>query len=352
MQRLEALLDVPPPKQFPWALQSATVTQRDLTIGFPVLATLNAQTEVAITPRISGTIEVMELREGQPVSKGEVLAQLDVRELTDQLAALTANFKAAEAKVALSEKELARQKALLGDGYTTQANVDKLSTALQTDAQMVSQLQSDIAALKTHLTYGSLLSPVDGFVTARLQEPGDLAVPGQVIYRISATKGAEIRITVPQSVAAQLHDGSEVMLQHGDKTIRVAIKRVFPSLDALSMGTAEADLDSIPFGLPSGTRLPGRVILERHGNALVVPRTALILTSDGKGATVFRITPAGGDGLARLEKLQVKIVASGREGVAISGPVSAGDQIAVARENELLKLKDGDPTLPEPAQGG
>lgn len=173
-----------------------------------------------------------------------------------------------------------------------------------------------------------------------------------MIYRISATKGAEIRITVPQSVAAQLHDGSEVMLQHGDKTIRVAIKRVFPSLDALSMGTAEADLDSIPFGLPSGTRLPGRVILERHGNALVVPRTALILTSDGKGATVFRITPAGGDGLARLEKLQVKIVASGREGVAISGPVSAGDQIAVARENELLKLKDGDPTLPEPAQGG
>jgi RND family efflux transporter MFP subunit len=347
-KRVEALQQVPPPEQFPWALRTVPVVKQDLTAGFPVLATLQAQTEVSITPQISGVIREMGPREGQPVKKGSLLVQLDTRELENQLAALKASRQGAEDEVTLRYTELKRQEALFERGFAPQEKVDALRTAWQTATQRVSQLRGEIEALTTRLNYGTMLAPMDGVISARLQEPGDLATPGHPIYRITGTDGARIRIIVPQTVAARLHKGSEVLIEQGEQSILVTVSRVFPSLDALSMGSAEADLEKIPFGLPSGARVPGRVILDRWPEALIVPRTALVLAPDGTRATIFRVV---GDSPAQIESVSVKIIASGREGVAISGAISEGDRVAVAQENELLKLKDGDAVLPEPERG-
>lgn len=350
-KRVEALEQVPPPEQFPWALRTVPVTKRDLTTGFPVLATLQAQTEIAISPQISGVILEMGPREGQPVKKGDLLVKLDTQELKNQLAALDATREGAVNEEELRRTELKRQEALLARGYSPQEKVDALRTALQVATQRVSQLEGQIQALATRLEYGTMLAPVDGVIAARLHEPGDLATPGQSIYRITGTAGARIKIVVPQTVAAQLHKGSEVLLSQGDQTISVSVSRVFPSLDAHSMGSAEADLAEIPYGLPSGARVPGRVILERLPGVLVVPRTALVLAPDGASGTIFRVVPDAGEGPSQIKSARVTIIASGREGVAVSGPIAEGDQVAVAQENELLKLKDGDPVLPEPARG-
>ncbi len=346
--RLAALQQVPAAAKFPWAMRTVPVVRRDLTNGFPVLATLSSQAEVAITPQISGVIRQMGPREGEVVKKGALLVQLDIQELDNQLAALKASQQAARDNAALSRSDLARQEALLEKGFATQATVDTLRTAQQTATQKVNQLSGDIEALKTRIRYGTILAPMDGVISARLQEPGDLAAPGRAIFRITAATGAKIKITVPQAVAARLHKGSDVRLDHGAGHVTVAISRIFPSLDALSMGTAEADLKAIPFDLPSGARLPGRVILDRLPGVFVVPRTALILSPDGESGTLFRVLQKPGADLARLDRVKVKIVASGREGVAVSGDIGEGDRVAIARENELLKLRDGDAVLPEP----
>lgn len=346
--RVAALQQVSTAARFPWAMRTVEVARRELTTGFPVLATLHTQTEVSVTPQISGVIRQMGPREGEAVKQGDLLAQLDIQELINQLAALQANFQAARDTAALSLSDLTRQEKLLTKGFTTQASVDRLRTALQTATQKVNEMSAEIEALKTRIKYGTILSPIDGVIAARLQEPGDLAAPGRAIYHITAATGAKIKITVPQAVAAQLHKGSTVRLDHGTEHISVAIDRVFPSLDALSMGTAEADLEAIPFDLPSGARLPGRVILEQTPDAFVVPREALILSPDGDTGIVFRVVAQAGAELARLERVEVKIVASGREGVAVSGDIGQGDRVAIARENALLKLKDGDPVYPEP----
>jgi len=350
-RRVEALQQVPTPETFPWALRTARIKRLDLTTGFPVLATLSSQAEIVIIPQISGVIRRMGPREGQPIKKDQLLVQLDTQELDNQIAALEANYQAAKGEVGLQIKELQRSETLLTKGFATQETVDRLRTALRTARQRVKQLQGEIAALKTRRKYGTILSPVDGVIADRHQEPGDLAAPGREIYRITATTGAKIGVTVPQEVAARLHEGSEITIDHGDQSLTVAVSRVFPTLDALSMGSAEADLDSIPFGLPSGARVPGRVILERWPNALVVPRTAIALAPNGKTGTMFRIGAAPEGNPARLERVEVTIIGSGRAGVAVGGAVSEGDLVAIAQENEMLKLKDGDPVLPEPGQG-
>jgi membrane fusion protein, multidrug efflux system len=346
-RRVAALQQVPAPEKFPWALRTAEVKRHDLTAGFPVLATLSSQAEIVIIPQISGVIRRMGPREGEPVRKDLLLVRIDTQELVNQIAALSASYQAAKGEAVLREKELRRKQALLPKGFATQEAVDQLRTALQTARQRVKQLRGEVDALRTRLKYGTIRSPVDGVIAARLQEPGDLAAPGRAVYRITATTGAKIRVTVPQAVAARLRKGSEIRLDLGGQSLTVWLSRVFPSLDALSMGSAEADLGNIPFGLPSGSRVPGRVILDRWPGALVVPRTAIVLASDGQSGTIFRVVAARDGNPGRLRRIKVKIIASGREGVAISGAVSEGDRVAIAQETELLKLKDGDPVLPE-----
>ena len=315
-KRVAALEEVPAAAQFPWAMRTTTVKKRDLTVGFPVLATLRSQAEAAITPQISGVIRQIGPQEGDAVKKGALLVQIDVEELNAQLSALKASLQAAEDTAALRKSDLARQEALFKKGFATQETVDTLRTALQTAEQKVNQLDAQIDALKTRIRYGTILAPMDGVIAARLQEPGELATPGRAIFRITAATGAKIRITVPQAVAAQLHKGSEVRLDHGDEHVSVAVSRIFPSLNELGV--------------------------------FVVPRTALILSPDGESGTMFKVLGTDGADLSRLQRVTVKIVASGREGVAVSGDIGTGDRVVVGREDDLLRLKDGDEVLPEP----
>jgi len=349
-RRAEALQNVPAPAHYPWALRTARVEKRDLTEGFPILATVSSLAEVVIIPQISGVIRKMGPREGKPVRKGDLLALLDTREIESQQAALQARYQSAQDQVTLRKTELQRREALLLKGYVSQESIDQERTSLRTEIQSVKQLRDEIKALATRIKYGTIRSPVDGVLSERLQEPGDLAAPGKPIYRITASDGAKLRITVPQAVAAQLLKGSEIEISHGGQNRTIRLTRIIPALDALSMGSAEADLDHIPFALPSGARVPGRVILKRWPEAKLVPRTTLILAPGGKQASVFKIIAAKPGQPGRLRKFKVSIIASGREGVAIAGDLAAGDQVALAQENQLLKLKDGDPVLPEPVR--
>jgi len=349
-RRAEALQNALPPAQFPWALRTARVEQRDLTSGFPILATVSSLADVVVIPQISGVIRKMGPREGKSIRKGDLLVQLDTRELESQLAALKAHYQSAQDQVTLQKKELQRREALLLKGYVSQESVDQERTSMRTEIQSVKQSHDEINALAARLRYGTILSPVDGVLSERLQEPGDLAAPGKPIYRITASDGAKLRITVPQVIAAQLRKGSEIEISHGGQKLSIRLTRIIPALDALSMGSAEADLDHIPFTLPSGARLPGRVILRRWTGAKLVPRTTLILAPGGTQATVFKIITAKTEQPALLRKVLVSIIASGREGVAIDGDLKAGDQVALGQENQLLKLKDGDPVVPEPVR--
>lgn len=347
-KRIAALQRVAPPTQYPWALRTAKVVRRDLTSGFPVLATLSSRTENVIFPQISGVILKLGPREGQAVKRGELLVKIDTRELANQLAALKASLQSAKDEEAFQRKELRREETLLRRGYATQEDVDRLQTAVRTARQAVNRIQGEIDALRTKIAYGTIVSPTDGVIAARLQEPGDLASPGRPIYRITALGGAKVAITVPQNVAARLHVGSEIVLRYGEARQTVAITRVFPALDALSMGRAEADLDRIPFGLPSGARVPGRVILDKKLGALVVPVSAVAFAPSGDSGVLFKVVSKGDGAVPVLRKVAAKIVGRGREGVAVKGAVAAGDQVVVAQENTLLKLKDGDAVLPAP----
>ena len=343
MRRVRELRAYTPPVSHPWALRSAVVQRGDLIRGFPVLATLSTSTSVTVTPQIAGVITQMGPREGQPVKAGDLLVKIDTTEMQNQLSSLRASLQAAQAQNTLQGKELARQRALLPKGFATQEQVDRLDAAVQSARADINQLKGQIRALQTRLAYGVITARANGRIAQRLQEPGDLASPGKAIYQLTVDRGAKVRVTVPQNILTQLHPGSVIAMTAGGRRERAVISRVFPALDPLSMGSAEADMDHIPFGLPSGARVPSRVVLQDYDNALVVPRAALISTPDPDRAEVLLLEPQKDQPYATVRTVPVQIVGRTDAGIAVTGAIKAGARVALGDEQVLLRLKDGDP---------
>jgi len=218
----------------PWALNSVRVTRGTVNSGFPVLATVSTKGEITLTTQIPGTILDMGPREGIAVKTGDVLARFDTRELAENIAGLQAKLEAAKAESARQNDELKREEELFQHGGSSAATV-----AAQKNAN---SLERQIQSLIVRKDYGVIKAPADGVIAARMREPGDVCMPGQPIYRMTVSAGARVRVNLPQSVLVHVDPGSTLELYHGNDTVRVELNRIYPSVDALALGAAEADL--------------------------------------------------------------------------------------------------------------
>ena len=342
--RAERLAALPPPAPAPWALRVSQVERGTLARGFPALAELIASREVNIRTQVAGIVLSMGPREGVAVAAGDELARIDVREQEQQRAGLSAQVAAARAEVERARDELQRQERLQERQLTTAQQLEATRTAWVAAREQVTRLEREEDALAVRIGYGAVTAPAAGIIAERLAEPGDAVQPGAPLFRLSANGAARLRVTLPQAVLEGVRSGTQVELTHGSETLSIPLNRVFPALDARAMGSAEADLDALPFGLPSGARLPARVILEQVGDALKVPQEALIRT--GGGESYCFVLDDVGNG-AHLRRVPVTPLLDGGSRVAVEGDIQPGQQVVVAHRSVLLRLRDGDPAIAE-----
>ncbi len=342
-KRAAQLAGMPPPEAAPWALHVATVERGSLHRAFPTLAELTASQQITLRAQVAGTILEMGPREGVAVKPGQRLARIDVRELLEKKAALEAQLAAARAEVQRTHDEYRRQQELKKKGLTSDEALQARRTAWVAAKEKVNSLMREISALEVRIGYGEVKAPVAAVIAARLAEPGDAAQPGTPLYRLSVDSAARLKVTLPQEILSRIHPGTEVVLRHGSKRESVQLNRIFPALDARALGTAEADLKRLPFGLPSGARIPADVILQSVHDALKVPLEALVRTGGGKN-WLFRVEKG------HLHKVAIQVLLEGDRQAAVKGELQPGDEVVVAHRSVLLQLSDGDPVVTEPVR--
>ncbi len=339
--RAEELAHLPPPEAAPWALHVAPLVRGALSRGFPTLARLSASREITVRAQVAGTLLEMGPREGIAVKPGALLARIDVRELLEQRAGLQARLAAARAEVERTHDDYRRQQELKRKGLTSDEALQAKRTAWVAAREEVNSLERQISALDVRIGYGHVRSPAQAVIAARLAEPGDAVQPGSPLYRLTVDSSARIKVTLPQEILAQVHPGTPVVLRYGQRRLRHVLDRIFPALDARALGSAEADLKKLPFGLPSGAKIPAVVILRSVEDAWVVPQRALVAGGSGH-AWLFQVH--GG----RLHQVRVRVRLEGDRRVAVEGDLAAGDPVVVAHRSVLLQLRDGDPVVVEP----
>ena len=302
----------------------AEVALRPVGAGLALDGTLQAVQQSTLSAQASGRIAQLNVKAGDRVRAGQVLAVIDDRLTQAGVAQAQAGVAQAQAQRLQAEAHLKRTRELHRQGFLSQAALDQAETQYQ--AAMAGTEQARAGATQSSLAQGftRLTAPYDGFVLATHAEAGDLAAPGVPVLTVYAPQPLRAVAYVPASRAglAQGAERVEVQLPGGQWVAPVARTRL-PAADPVSQ-TIEWRLDLSPEH--AAQQVPGQQVRVRFvagsQERLVVPASALLRRGELTG--VYVVTPAG---------FALRAVRAGSDhgeaGVEVLSGVKAGDRVAL-----------------------
>ncbi len=292
--------DLPPAEpQALLAASQALVVQVEAAALVDSFSVARTYTGLVVASRISQlgferSARVIELRvdEGDAVSKGDVLAVLDMRQLDterqrleaqrDQAAAVLAELRAGPrvetiaaaraevqdwaAQLELQRRNYARTSELVRQNAVSRERNDEAELGVQSlqaklDAAqkrldeleagtrkeqiaaqeaMVKQLNASLADLAIELEDSALLAPFDGTISQRHVDEGTVVSPAQPIYEIVESGGLEAEVGLPPRVFSRLAAGQQVEIEVGDRKWSASFDRASAIVD---LRTAHANGD-------------------------------------------------------------------------------------------------------------
>ena len=222
---------------------------------------------VDVAPEISGRVEQVHVREGDPVRRGQTVAVLGLSEVRQEVEMTEANLRAAEAEVARSKLELADADNRLSrrlsfpeafpEEEMRQAEIQKQMGQANLEAAQarVSEQRARVAQARGKLAKAQVRASADGTVARRYLEPGALAGPGQPIVRLISGGSLIVRFAAPPELARSLSAGETVLVEAGGTDLPAVIEQVSPEIDPPSgMVILVATLD------PAARARPGAVV--------------------------------------------------------------------------------------------
>src|SRR5580765_418213 len=153
---------------------TAMVDQKSMPLAINVIGTVEAYSNVAVHPQITGQLTSVDFKEGGDVTKGEIIFTLDFRPLESALEQAQANLARDMAQAANARSSSARYQDLQSRGIATKEQADQSRTSA--DA-LDATVQADRAAVdnaKVQLQYATSMAPITGRTGALMVHEGNL----------------------------------------------------------------------------------------------------------------------------------------------------------------------------------
>lgn len=317
-----ALADNGKPSATPVA--TVEVRMRDVDEVYAADAVIEAVRQATVAAQLSGTVTQILVDAGDRVKKGQVLARIDTRDTDAQVAAGRASVAQADAQLTQARLNLERTQSLLEKSFVSRAALDQAESNLKAaqaaaDAARAGNTQADTAR-----SHAELKSPIDGVVTRRLMEPGEVAAPGRGVVAVHDPAALRAVGNLPQFVLPKTVGATRatVELPQLGRTLEAARVTILPATDARLLSTQiRADL---PMGDTPGVT-PGAAakILIPVGRTrkLVLPGSALIRRGE---LTAVNVVTA--DGKPRLRQVRIGSAVAGG-GVEVLAGLSDGERV-------------------------
>lgn len=341
----------------------APAMRRDAAVWLDGLGTVQASQSVTIKTMVEGPLVAVNFREGQPVRKGDVLAQVDPRPFKAALDSAIAKKAQDEAQLANARLDLARYQKLVASNFTSAQQADTAKAEVARFQALVEQGQAAIDNARTQLDYATITAPIDGRTGMRLVDAGNIVRPGdaQGLVVIAQLQPVSVIFTLPQqhlpavaramaagdlpvialpqgavvggpgtAAAADVLDRGRLAVldnQVDPQTGTIKLKAIFPNTDNRLW----------PGGFV-GVRMRVDVIKD----AVMVPTAAI--QRGPRGAFVYL---AKDDGTAARQPITV-----GHEddrGSVVTKGLDGGERVVV---DGASRLADGSKIAPAPAEGG
>ena len=345
---------------------------------YEAIGTVRSKTISVMSSKVLGPIVSIPVREGDRVKAGRLLVEIDDREMKAQFeksrAGLTeaqyaldeidkairggeAEKKAADARLALASSTLDRYKGLFERRSVSSQEFDEVQTkhtAARADADQsserlqaliakksqilarIDQAKADTRNAEAFLSHARILSPIDGIVTSKPADLGQMAVPGTPILTVEDDHHYRLEVLVEESRIGRIQLGDPVSVSidaAGQKPMAGQVSEIVPALDPAS----RSYIIKIDLRAPdSSTFFRSGLFGKARFNAgtkkvLTVPVQSVL--ERGQLTFVYVVDPA--------EIAHMRLIQTGKsydDRVEVLSGLSEGDQVIVG---PLSAVKDG-----------
>lgn len=285
--------------------------------SYAATATLDAEKQAEILARVAGVVQSIPAEEGDRVAVGAALLRIENDEYRLRVQQAQADRERLEAMYT-------RQAQMVEQSLISQETYDDTRTQLE-----AAEAEEELAQL--NLSYTTVKAPFEGVVVQRLVDVGQTVAVGTPLFSLADFTPLLARIHVPAKEFRRLEADQPVQLRLDSDGTELSghIRLVSPTIDP-STGTIKltVEIHSYPEHVRPGDFAHASVTTERHDDALLVPRAA-VLSEKGEDV-VFVVV----DGLAERRVIELGFLDS--EHAEIVGGVDEGEQV-VSRGQRTLK---------------
>jgi RND family efflux transporter MFP subunit len=318
---------------------SDVVKAREVTLaqGLPISGSLRAVNSAAVKARVAGELQGLQVREGDPVKAGQVIAKVDPTESLARVKQAQEQADAAKAQIDIARRQWDNNKKLVDQGFISKTALD---TSWNNFTAAESTYKAALAAVdmaKKALDDTVLRAPITGIVSARVAQPGErVGVDAKVVEIVDLSRlELEATLTAADSVCVRVGQGAQLQVEGRAQPVAAKVVRINPTAQAGSRSVLAylevADVTGLRQGLfAQGTLGTGQV------TALAVPVSSVRTDKPApyvqvveNGQVAHKAVETGVRGDAEGETMvAVKGVAPGALVIkGALGPLRAGTQV-------------------------
>jgi RND family efflux transporter MFP subunit len=181
-------------------------------------------------------ISAINVTAGSTVAKGDVLIELDSRQLQAKLSQLRSALEAAQTAVSQAEKDLKRDAELFKERAVAEARLEQSTTNLDLAKARYEQAKDAVKEAEVTLSYTTILAPQAGTIVDRQAEPGDIAQPGVPLLTLYDPASLRLEVPVMEDLALKLAIG-DTLTVHVDalgEDVKAQVDEIVPQAEAAS----------------------------------------------------------------------------------------------------------------------
>lgn len=300
-----------------------------ISVSLDLTGTLAAFQEIKINSKLPGRVDKVHVDEGDSVKMGDILIQLEQEEFVLGVKQAEAALTSAQAHLANMKNDHQRMKNLHDEKAIPGQQWEKVQVGLKVAEAQAQQAQAALALAKKQLANGTVKSPIEGIVTKRSVEPGEVVspplMPGMPLIQIMKFDHVRTKVNISETRLHQIHLGQKVNLMVDalpDKVFPGEITKIAPVIDPRS-GTfgAEINIANPDLLLRPGMFARVKILLKKRSDVLLIPVKAVLDKGRDKVGFIAK------DNLAQKRTIHLGL-SDGVNAEVVSG-VKEGEKIIV-----------------------
>jgi len=308
---------------------------------------IKAKQVVDVASKVPGRVESLRVlsdggdfvavEEGVSIKKSQQLAVIDHDVYLAQLAAATSSVTAKEVEMADTEREKKRIVALYEGGSATEQSKDKVATAAELAAASLSLAKANLELAKINLRESTIISPINGIVTAKHIDEGNMVRAGDRIVTIADMEAVKVIVAVAERYGAEISVGMPAKIRvdtYAEGQFEAEVYSIHPALDAATHTIqVEIHLKNDELLLKPGMFARVTLITKQKADAVIIPRDVILGGKIDKHF-VYVVEEANAGKIARKHFVEIGIKQADR--YEITNGLKASETIVVNGMNFLI----------------